>query len=202
MQDMLSPNPPGSKLHDSYIYKVRPAAYQKSWFAGILVGTAMGALQEYAAMTKTRKGALFGESIVDQVPVQVRVGEAAAEIHAANLIVENFCKLLHDRGSAGQDIVGEDLLSAKRDMTFASRLCVKAAERLSGMMGVSAQTGRNAVQRHFRDCRTVTTHIELQWDHSMAPTGKYLLEVPTGDPLIDGAEMASEDGNARLGTRV
>ena len=188
MQDMLSPNPPGSKLHDSYIYKVRPAAYQKSWFAGILVGTAMGALQDYAAMTKTRKGALFGE--------------AAAEIHAANLIVENFCTLLHDRGSAGQDIVGEDLLSAKRDMTFASRLCVKAAERLSGMMGVSAQTGRNPVQRHFRDCRTVTTHIELQWDHSMAPTGKYLLEVPTGDPLIDGAEMASEDGKARLGTRV
>jgi 3-hydroxy-9,10-secoandrosta-1,3,5(10)-triene-9,17-dione monooxygenase len=202
MQEMLSPNPPGSQLHDSYIYKVRPAAYQKSWFAGILVGTAMGALQEYAALTKTRKGALFGESIVDQVPVQVRVGEAAAEIHAANLIVENFCQLLHDRGAAEQDIMGKDLLSAKRDMTFASRLCLKAAERLSGMMGVSAQTGRNPVQRHFRDCRTVTTHIELQWDHSMAPTGKYLLEVPTGDPLIDGADSSAENGNARLGARV
>ncbi len=202
LQDMLSPNPPGSKLHDSYIYKVRPAAYQKSWFAGILVGTAMGALQDYAALTKTRKGALFGESIVDQVPVQVRVGEAAAEVHAANLIVENFCSMLHERGAAGQDIVGEDLLSAKRDMTFASRLCLKAAERLSGMMGVSAQTGHNPVQRHFRDCRTVTTHIELQWDHSMAPTGKHLLGVPTDDPLIDGAEMASEDGDPRLGTRV
>jgi hypothetical protein len=69
-------------------------------------------------------------------------------------------------------------------------------------MGVSAQTGRNPVQRHFRDCRTVTTHIELQWDHSMAPTGKYLLEVPTGDPLIDGADSSAENGNARLGTRV
>ena len=139
---------------------------------------------------------------MDQVPVQVRVGEAAAEIHAANLIVENFCQLLHDRGAAEQDIMGKDLLSAKRDMTFASRLCLKAAERLSGMMGVSAQTGRNPVQRHFRDCRTVTTHIELQWDHSMAPTGKYLLEVPTGDPLIDGADSSAENGNARLGTRV
>jgi 3-hydroxy-9,10-secoandrosta-1,3,5(10)-triene-9,17-dione monooxygenase len=162
----------------------------------------MGALQDYASLTKNRKGALFGESIVDQVPVQVRVGEAVAEVHAANLIVENFCTMLHERGAAGQDIVGEDLLSAKRDMTFASRLCLKAAERLSGMMGVSAQTGRNPVQRHFRDCRTVTTHIELQWDHAMAPTGKHLLGVPTDDPLIDGAEMAIEDGNPRLGTRV
>jgi alkylation response protein AidB-like acyl-CoA dehydrogenase len=201
--DMLSPNPPGSKLHDSYIYKVRTGAYQKSWFAGILAGTAMGALQDYAASTRNRKGALFGESIVDQVPVQVRLGEAAAEIHAANLVFENFCAMLHDRGSRGVDIVGEDLLSAKRDMTFASRLCVQAAERLSGMMGVSAQTGRNPVQRHYRDCRTVSTHIELQWDHSMAPTGKYLFGVPTGDHLIDGADAApAATGTAYLGTRV
>ena len=201
--EMLQPDPPGSKLHNSYIYKVRTSAYQKSWFAGILVGTAMGALQEYAALTRNRKGAMFGESIVEQVPVQGRVGESAAEIHAANLIVEDFCRMLHERGAAGQDIRGEDLLSSKRDMTFASRLCLRAAERLSGMMGVSAQTGRNPVQRHFRDCRTVTTHIELQWDISMAPTGKYLFGVPTGDPLVDGLEKPdSVSGTAYLGTRI
>lgn len=201
--EILSPNPPGSELHDSYIYKIRTGAYQKSWFAGILAGTAMGALQEYAASTRNRKGALFGESIVDQVPVQVRVGEAAAEIHAANLVFENFCDMLHDRGSRGLDITGEDLLSAKRDMTYASRLCVGAAERLSGMMGVSAQTGRNPVQRHYRDCRTVSTHIELQWDHSMAPTGKHLFGVPTGDPLIDGdGATSASSGASYLGTRV
>ena len=202
-EDMLSPDPPGSKLHDSYIYKVRTGAYQKSWFAGILAGTAMGALQEYASSTAKRKGAMFGESIVDQVPVQIRLGESAAEVKAANLIFEDFCAMLHDRGFRGQDITGEDLLSSKREMTFASRLCLSATERLSGMMGVSAQTGRHAVQRHFRDCRTVTTHIELQWDHSMAPTGKNLFGVPTGDPLVDGEE--AQDSSARvahLGTRI
>lgn len=201
--EMLSPNPPGAALHDSYIYKFRTGAYQKSWFTGILVGTAMGALQEYAANTRNRKGALFGESIVDQVPVQVRVGEAAAQIHAANLVFKEFCAMLHERGQDGQDITGADLLSSKRDVTYASRLCLKAAEALSGMMGVSAQTGRNPVQRHYRDCRTVSTHIELQWDHAMAPTGKHLLGVETGDPLIDarGVEYSNSD-KAYLGTRV
>lgn len=201
--EMLNPNPPGSALHDSYIYKVRTGAYQKSWFSGILLGTAMGALQEYAANTRDRKGALFGESIVDQVPVQVRVGEAAAQIHAANLIFTEFCAMLHDRGVSGKDIIGEDLLSSKRDVTYASRLCLKATEALSGMMGVSAQTGRNPVQRHHRDCRTVSTHIELQWDHAMAPTGKYLFTVPTGDPLIDGVGKDYTNADtAYLGTRV
>ncbi len=202
-EDMLNPDPPGSKLHDSYIYKVRTSAYQKSWFAGILAGTAMGALQEYVSATAKRKGAMFGESIVDQVPVQIRLGESAAEVKAANLIFEDFCAMLHDRGSRGQDITGEDLLSSKREMTFASRLCLSATERLSGMMGVSAQTGRHPVQRHFRDCRTVTTHIELQWDHAMAPTGKHLFGVPTGDPLVDGVETdTSSTRVAHLGTRI
>ena len=202
-EDMLGPNPPGSKLHDSYVYKVRPSAYQKSWFAGILAGTALGALQEYASATAKRKGAMFGESIVDQVPVQVRLGESAAEIRAANLAFEDFCRMLHERGSNGQDITGEDLLSSKRDMTFASRLCLRAIERLSGMMGVSAQTGRHPVQRHFRDCRTVTTHIELQWDHSLAPTGQYLFGIPTGDPLVDGVETQGSSARvAHLGTRI
>ncbi|MBP03004.1 MAG: hypothetical protein CMM25_09365 [Rhodospirillaceae bacterium] len=201
--EMLDPHPPGSKLHDSYIYSVRTVAYQKSWFAGILLGTAMGALNDYADSTSKRKGALFGETIVDQVPVQVRVGEASAHIHAANLVMENFCTMLHQRGAAGTDITGQDLLSAKRDMTYASRLCVKSAEMLSGMMGVSAQTGRNSVQRLYRDCRTVSTHIELQWDHSMAPTGKYLLKVPTGDPLIDEhTEDVNQLPNIHFGTRV
>ena len=137
------------------------------------------------------------------MPVQVRVGEASAHIHAANLVMENFCTMLHQRGAAGTDITGKDLLSAKRDMTYASRLCVKSAEMLSGMMGVSAQTGRNSVQRLYRDCRTVSTHIELQWDHSMAPTGKYLLKVPTGDPLIDEhTEDVNQLPNIHFGTRV
>ena len=201
--EMLHPDPPGSSLHESYIYKVRTSAYQKSWFAGILAGTAMGAIEEYANNTRNRKGALFGESIVDQVPVQVRLGETVAEVNAANLLFESFCRMLHDRGSCGKEISGEDLLSTKRDITFASRLCLKAAERLSGMMGVSAQTGRNPVQRHYRDCRTVSTHIELQWDHSMAPTGKHMLGVATGDPLIDGDNSLSDNrSTAYLGTRV
>ncbi len=201
---MLDRDPPGAKVHDSYIYKIRTNAYQKSWFTGILLGTAMGAIEEYSLSTSKRRGALFGESIVDQVPVQVRLGESVAEVNAAGLIFDALSNMLHRRGVNGQDIIGNDLLSTKRDITYASRLCVKASERLSGMMGVSAQTGRNPVQRHYRDCRTVSTHIELQWDHSMSPTGKHLLGLDTGDPLIDnnGIDKGATDSSLYLGTRV
>jgi 3-hydroxy-9,10-secoandrosta-1,3,5(10)-triene-9,17-dione monooxygenase len=189
---LLGLNPPGSKLHASYIYKVRPALYQKSWFAGPLLGTALGALKDYCAQTKARVGQLFGEGIADQVPVQVRLGESMAEVDTAALVFDDYCRFLHAKGAAGEDIVGDDILRSRRMVTHAAQLCLSAVNRLSAMMGVTAQSGRNPVQRLFRDCRTVSTHIELNWDHSMAPTGKYLLGLKTGDPMVDAPAPGSE----------
>ncbi|MDX2145479.1 MAG: acyl-CoA dehydrogenase family protein [Rhodospirillaceae bacterium] len=202
---LLGLNPPGAKLHDSYIYKVRPALYQKSWFAGPLLGTALGALREYCTQTKSRIGQLFGEGIADQVPVQVRLGESMAEVDTAALVFDDYCRFLHAKGSAGEDIVGEDILRSRRMVTHAAQLCLSAVNRLSAMMGVTAQSGRNPVQRLYRDCRTVSTHIELNWDHSMAPTGKYLLGLKTGDPMVDAPADGPLKGAATraiLGTQV
>jgi hypothetical protein len=53
------------------------------------------------------------------------------------------------------------------------------------MMGVTAQTGRNPAQRHFRDLRTMPAHGEAHWDNATTPTGRYLLGIEIGDPLMD-----------------
>ncbi|MBL8643659.1 MAG: acyl-CoA dehydrogenase family protein [Rhodospirillaceae bacterium] len=203
--DLLGRDPPGSKLHASYVYKVRPALYQKSWFPGVVLGTALGGLQEYCAQTKSRTGQLFGEGIADQVPVQIRLGESMAEIDVAAQVFENYIRFLHEKGKAGEDIVGEDILRSRRTVTTVARMCLSAIERLSAMMGVTAQSGRNPVQRLFRDCRTVSTHIELNWDHSMAPSGKYLLGLKTGDPMVDApadGPLKGAASRAILGTQV
>lgn len=203
--EFLGHEPPGAKLHQSYIYRVRPPLYQKSWFPAVLLGAAEGALEEYCAQTRGRTGQLFGEGVADQVPVQIRVGESQAELDTASLVFESYMRFLHEKGRAGEDIVGGDLLKSRRTITLASRLCVGAADRLAAMMGVTAQSGRNPVQRLFRDCRTVATHIELNWDHSMAPTGKYLLGLKTGDPLVDAPAQPPPAGpatRALLGTQI
>jgi 3-hydroxy-9,10-secoandrosta-1,3,5(10)-triene-9,17-dione monooxygenase len=205
IHDMMARNPPGSKLHDSYIYKFSPPLYQKSWFAGPLLGTALGALKEYCAQTKARTGQLFGERIADQAPVQIRLGESMAELDTAALVFDDYGRFLHAKGAAHEEIVGEDILRSRRMFTHAAQLCVSAAERLATAMGVSGQSGRNPVQRLFRDCRTISTHIELNWDHSMTPSGKYLLGLQTGDPAVDAQHDTSHKTGATramLGTQV
>ena len=205
LHEFASAAHPGAAIAESYVHRVSPPLYQKSWFLAPLLGTARGALQSYLEQTRRRTGRLLGESIVTQVPVQVRIGEASAQLDAAALIFADVLRELHLCGSEGQAIEGERLLRMRRIVTLGARMCYSAADSLASMMGVTGQVAANPVQRLFRDCRTTVTHIELNWDHSMAPTGKARLGVPTGDPLVDGpiaAAAGQPAGAPTLGTQI
>jgi|TARA_B100001105_G_scaffold207754_1_gene172000 3-hydroxy-9,10-secoandrosta-1,3,5(10)-triene-9,17-dione monooxygenase len=178
-------NPPGSELHESYIYRVEMGMYFNTLLSGPMLGTTHGAMLEYLDQTKKRFGSLFGERVSEQAPVQQKIGESYEELRTADLIIDNLCDFLHHQGEAGQTILGEDRLKIRRETAMATQLCMRSATRLSGMMGVTAQTGRNPVQRHYRDLRTMSTHGGVHWDNATTPTGCYLLGIETGDPLID-----------------
>tara|TARA_R110002110_G_scaffold303525_1_gene517589 strand:+ start:6755 stop:7957 length:1203 start_codon:yes stop_codon:yes gene_type:complete len=178
-------HPPGSKLHEKYIYHTEMPSYFGTLLAGPLLGTARGGLEQYLDCTIGRVGAMRGETIVDQVPVQMAIGEVESMIDAADMIAENLCDMLHRRGLAQEQLKGTERLRSRQQMAYVARLCHNAVEKLSAMMGVTGQIGRNPVQRHFRDCRTVSTHGSVHYNNSMALAGKKLLRVPTGDTLID-----------------
>ena len=178
--------PPGSKLHDKYIYHTEMPSYFGTLLAGPLLGTARGALEQYLDSTIGRTGAMRGETIVDQVPVQMAVGEVEVRITTAEILAEQLCSMLHERGMAHEQLKGTERLRSRHQMAYVARLCRDAVHDLSAMMGVTGQIGRNPVQRHYRDCRTVSTHGSVHYNNSMALAGKKLLQVPTGDALIDG----------------
>jgi 3-hydroxy-9,10-secoandrosta-1,3,5(10)-triene-9,17-dione monooxygenase len=198
----LEPNPPGSEIHESYIYGMRPAPLQKSYFIGPLLGTAKGALKETVKITKKRVGQIMGERIATQLPVQINLGHAFSEIDTAQLVFEEYLSKLHNIGSSGKDVTADDVLWGKRNVTFASRLCLSATDRLSSGLGASGQMASNPVQRLHSDCRGITSHIELNLNHALAPTGLRALDLPTGDPLIDG-KLAEEGAEiSLLGTQI
>lgn len=202
MQEFTSMTPPGAAIAESYVHRARTPPYQKSWFFGPLLGTARGALASYLEQTKARTGRILGESIVTQVPVQVRVGAVCAQLDAAELLFKDVLALLHRLGAAGEEVRGEDLLRHRRLITLGAQLCAQATDTLSTMMGITGFATGNAVQRLHRDCRTVSTHVELNWDHSMSATGKVRLGVPTGDPLVDSATATASNSAAVLGTQL
>jgi len=178
-------NPPGSELHESYIYQVEMGMYFNTLLSGPILGATHGLLLEYLDQTRSRFGSMFGERVSEQAPVQQKIGESYEELRTSDLIINNLCDFLHKKGQAGESIVGDDRLKIRRETAMAAQLCMKSGSRLSGMMGVTGQTGRNPAQRHFRDLRTMSTHGAIHWDNATTPTGRFLLGIETGDPLID-----------------
>jgi len=201
MQQFTSMSPPGAAVAESYVHCVRTPPYQKSWFFGPLLGTARGALASYLEQTRARTGRIMGESIVTQVPVQVRVGAACARLDAAELIFDEVLGRLHRIGAAREEIRGEELIRMRRLITLGAQLCAETTDTLSTMMGITGFATGNPVQRLHRDCRTVSMHVELNWDHSMSATGKVRLGVPTGDPLVD-SDTAVATNSVALGTQL
>lgn len=195
-------NPPGSELHDSYVYKVRPAPLQKSYFMGPLLGTAQGALNCAVEQTAKRRGQIIGEQVAVQTPVQVNLGVAMAELDAAGLVFEDYLRRLHEHGKVGGEMPAQDLLWGKRNVTFASRLCLAAADRLSSSLGAGGQLRSNPIQQLYADCRTITTHVELHWDHSMVASGAVALGLPTGDPLVDSKNAPAGVSQTMIGTQI
>ena len=178
-------NPPGSELHESYIYRVEMGMYFNTLLSGPILGATHGVLLEYLEQTRSRFGSMFGERVSEQAPVQQKIGESYEELRTGDLIIDNLCNYLHEQGQAGNSILGDDRLKIRRETAMAAQLCMKSGTRLSGIMGVTAQTGRNPAQRMFRDLRTMSTHGGIHWDNATTPTGSYLLGIETGDPLID-----------------
>ena len=184
-EELGGSDPPGAKLHESYIYRTELQQLFYTLLCGPMLGATRGGLEHYLEQTRQRTGAMLRERIVDQIPVQIRVAESYEELRVADLIIDNLMQFLHEAGSSGRTIRGIDRLRVRRESSMACKLCLSSITRLANMMGVTGQTGNNPVQRHYRDMRTISTHGGIHWDNGMTPTGKLLLGVPTGDALTD-----------------
>jgi 3-hydroxy-9,10-secoandrosta-1,3,5(10)-triene-9,17-dione monooxygenase len=185
-------DPPGARLHESYIYGVEFLPYFRSLLLGPMLGAAHGAMEDYLSVTKSRIGMMFGESIVDQVPVQIRIAESALDLRCAEMLGRNVTGILARHGEEGRHLAGVKRINHVRDMAYIAQLCRRSVDRLASMMGASGQTDNSPVQRHFRDVTAMAAHGSLQIDKAMSPYGRWALGLPTGDAAVDGVDEEAE----------
>ncbi len=181
----------GAKVHNSYTYQAYMPEYFFSVPLGPIVGTAVGAMETYLEITRNRVGAMFGERVAEQVPVQTRIAESSAEISAAKLLNKRVFEILHARGVEGQRIPKDEMVRLKRDCVFIGRLCSNAVTRLVKMMGASGLSDTNPVQRFHRDMEALTAHQSQQWEIGMTPIGRWALGLETGNEIIDSSPEKS-----------
>jgi alkylation response protein AidB-like acyl-CoA dehydrogenase len=184
LEDTLSGRPPGIQVNEGDIYRLPLFAAISISLCAPIMGMAQGAYDEFMAATTgrvTRGAALSKPAPMAEIPtIQLRVGEAAASIDAARLLVDRDCKAIMATLSAGEELTQLQRARNKGDLGFATQLCLKAVDRLFEASGGGGLFRHGRVQRFWRDAHAGAMHISMNWDAVGGLYGRVALGLPPG----------------------
>ena len=184
LEDTMSGRPPGAEVNPGDIYRLPLFAAISISLCAPIMGMARGAHDEFMAATRariTRGAALSKPAPMAEIPtIQLRLGEAAASIDAARLLVDRDCKEIMATLAAGNELTQEQRARNKGDLGFAAQLSLRAVDRLFEASGGGALFRHNRIQRFWRDAHAGAGHISMNWDAVGALYGRVSLGLPPG----------------------
>jgi 3-hydroxy-9,10-secoandrosta-1,3,5(10)-triene-9,17-dione monooxygenase len=144
--------------------------YGPAWAVG------RGALESFLQFNKDRIGTLTGAKLAETQALQIRVGQAAAEIDTAYGIAE----ILNGMLMRGELL--EPSLRPNRDFGHAVQTVMRAVDSLFTAAGARGLSDRSPLQRHWRDIHAMANHAALSSDAGYQAFGRSLMGVPPAAP--------------------
>jgi alkylation response protein AidB-like acyl-CoA dehydrogenase len=159
-REFLTNTGPGRALHDhSHLYRLSRFAHPGPLsLAMAAVGIAQHAV-DYCTEHVGRMG-VGRSSAVEREVIRHDLAESATEVDAARLLIRRTVGKIEQAGKARVDPVPPALIElVSRDRHFATRLALRATERLFRAAGSQALFEGNELQRCFRDVHAVASRI-------------------------------------------
>jgi alkylation response protein AidB-like acyl-CoA dehydrogenase len=166
---------PHALNHRSNLYRVSAEAMLSLSVATAVLGSGKYALAQFIMRTKERKVILTGARKADHAPTQVRLAEAAAEIHCAELLIQDALGELERvmKLRAGQTL--ESRLRVKWQAAYAAELCRRSVTRMFTGSGAHAVYQSGALQTAFRNINVGAQHASIDFDTTAEQYGRLRL---------------------------
>ena len=174
---------PGSAVNPSPIYKLPLFAIGNKQFSSAALGIALGALELTEADIVNRRS-VAGVKLAEQQTVQLRIAEAAAELQAAQLLLESDCRESTAVAMTDATPTAQERARWRRNNAYAGKLCVQAVERLFPLAGGRGLGFALPFQRAFRDVHAATSQGSMPWDVQAVFYGQSRFELALDDPRI------------------
>lgn len=174
MADFASGRAPGTKVNRGVMFR-EPGfiAFPFGIFCPMLA-IARGGLDCFTEFARTRKSGLGGDPALQLYNAQRSIGEAAAEIDAAYLLAKDNDEKLQKGLPGGES----DAMAIRRNFTLASRLAMRAVDRLFEISGARGIMDDNPIQRFWRDVHAAGNHVAWGIDNSYVNAGAHALGLP------------------------
>lgn len=146
--------------------------------AAPFVGSAQTAVDLITEDMKTRKNSLSGASKAEAVNIQMRIGEAAAEVDAALSRARTDLVELMAAGGRGETISVEERATQRLHHAYNMLLARRAITRIFDISGSPGMFTRSPLSRIFCDVYAGSKHFALAWDELSESYGRVRLGFP------------------------
>nr|UUG47320.1 pigment protein [Amycolatopsis sp.] len=138
-------------------------------FVAPALGAVRAALGHWSTVIAA-KSEITGKATKDRVTVQLALARAAAEVDAAQLLLERAAEAA-DRAPVTPDT----LVRSSRDFAVAADFLVAAVDRIFRAGGARGQRENDVVQRAWRDVTCAAGHVALQFEANGSAYAKHVL---------------------------
>ena len=184
LADTMTGNPPGAAVNPGPMFRIPLFSMISISLCAPILGMAQGAYEEFVDATRARvtRGAALSKPVpMASLPnIHMKIGEAAASIDAARLLVDRDCKTLMRTVSAGEELTVEARARNKRNLAFAARLSTRAADLMFEAGGGGGLFTSARIQRYWRDIHAASMHISMNFDAVSALHGRIALGLAPG----------------------
>jgi alkylation response protein AidB-like acyl-CoA dehydrogenase len=175
VSDLFAGTPPGAELYPGYPVVRAPRGFLVSYsLPPVAIALGRRALDLVCRDLATRVSRGVAKMAESEV-VQMGVGEAAAAIDAATLLLHHGRDHSSAEVSSGRRITAAEALRARRDMVYAQHQVGWALERLCELSGARWVYDSDPLQEIRRDVMTILTHHAASRAAAYAPYGSALL---------------------------
>jgi alkylation response protein AidB-like acyl-CoA dehydrogenase len=175
VSDLFAGTPPGALVHPDYPVLRAPRGFLVSYsLPPVCIALGRRAL-EIACMALAGRVSRGVTRLADSEVVQMAVGEAAAAIEVATVLLHTGREASTAAVSSGRKITEAEALRARRDMVYAQHQVGWAVDRLCEMSGARWVYDTDPLGAIRRDVMTILTHHAASRQAAMAPYGRMLL---------------------------
>src|SRR5215469_2970870 len=175
VSDLFAGTPPGALVHPDYPVLRAPRGFLVSYSLPPVAITLGRRALDIACAGLASRVSRGVTRVAESEVVQMAIGEAAAAIDIATMLLHTGRKASTAAVSSGRKITEAEALRARRDMVYAQHQVSWAVDRLCEMDGARWVYDSNRLGAIRRDVMTILTHHAASRQAAMAPYGKMLL---------------------------
>jgi len=157
---------PHATNHPTNLYRLSAEAMLSVSVSTAVLGSAKFALRQFIERTKERRVILTGARKAEHGPTQVRLAEAVAEIHSADLLIHDVLGEFDRLMESGETFDNNHRVRAKWQAAYAAELCRRAVARMFSGSGAHAVYAPSALQAAFRNVNVGAQHASIDFDNS------------------------------------